>query len=170
MVRVRYLLQIWPHPRDLGERRKKAVWPYRPSEDSGAAILLAALSWFCLLSCLSTLFITFFSALFGSLSCRDEGGCLISLQQRHPQSTIIFFPSWLRLPLHHFNLFLWALVFNLFPNFISGPSSRRWKKKKGPQKDYTSWQCLMAWGSTWFREIPGLSFTMVTWVCLVKNI
>lgn len=41
-----------------------------------------------------------------------------------------FFPSWFRMPQHHFNLFLWALVFNLFPNLILDPSSLRLKKKK----------------------------------------
>ena len=46
-----------------------------------------------------------------------------------------FFPSWFRMPRHHFNLFLWALVFNLFPNLISDPSSLKWKKKKkGPTR------------------------------------
>ena len=64
-----------------------------------------------------------------------------------------FFPSWFRMPQHHFNLFLWALVFNLFPNLISDPSSLKWKKKKkNGQTRLHNLTIPSGWGIKMIRE------------------
>ena len=76
-----------------------------------------------------------------------------------------FFPSWFRMPQHHFNLFLWALVFNLFPNLISDPSSLKWKKKKMAKRDYITWQSLLAGESKWSEKTVLSCLSVMPWAC-----
>jgi hypothetical protein len=47
------------------------------------------------------------------------------------------------------------LVFNLFPNLISDPSS--WDEKKKSEGDYKSWQCLLGQGLGWLEKTAGAS-------------
>lgn len=131
---LKSILWIWlPFPlKTYNPERRESKGPgsYSPAEPlvlPSSSLPHPQPPW-CLLSLLSTLFISVpSSASFLPFSGPSEM-CLISLQQLRQQSPIIFFlllqEAW-----NHFNLFLWALVFNLLPNLISDPSSLRWKKK-----------------------------------------
>lgn len=129
------ILQIWP-PFSLlryilrDKREKERQSPGEPAENP---VFLPGLASPCLLSLLSTR-LSLPSAWFSFPTqppFPSEMPSVSYLPSAAPSTKFYhFFPLWFRMPQHHFNLFLWALVFDLFPNLISDPSSPKWKKKK----------------------------------------
>ena len=110
------------------EQEKERQSPGEPAENP---VFLPGLGSPCLLSLLST-GLSLPSALFSFPTqppFPSEMPSVSYLPSAAPSTKFYhFFPSWFRMPRHHFNLFLWALLFDLFPNLISDPSSLKWKK------------------------------------------